>query len=314
MVDTDLNLLRVLDALLEAGSVTEAARKLHLSPSAVSRSLARLRRTLDDPLFVQVGRTFQPTPRALELRTATNEALAAVELVLRPELARDPRDIRRTFTISADDALIAGLAGALVDDLSDQAPGVTLRFITDDDHDTALDTGAADLDLGIAPAREHLRSEVLVVDHYVLAANVAGPIHRMRSLANALRAATYVDVARNAVVRDVLTAQLPPAARSVEVPSYLGAAHLVATTSDAVAILPSTLVDSFGSAPALRARRLPFELPVLTISQSWHVRNDADAAHRWLRGRVRLLVNGVTRSGSSRSQGRAPGQSVRHSP
>lgn len=287
---TDLNLLRVLHALLETGSVTAAAGQLHLSPSAVSRALGRLRRTLDDPLFVQVGREFQPTPRALELRTSTAETLAAVESVLRPQPDRDPRDIRRTFTISADDALTAGLAGILVDDLSEHAPGVALRFVTDDDGDTALDTGAADLDLGIAPTREHIRAETLFADRYVLAANPANPIHTTRSLATALGPVTHVRVTRNHEVRDLLARHLPATARSVEVPSYLSAAHLVAGSTNAVAVLPAKLVDLFAAPLALRARRLPFDLPDLTISQSWHLRNDTDAAHRWLRSRLRSLA------------------------
>jgi hypothetical protein len=59
--DIDLNLLRVLDALLDTGSVVGAAAQLHLSPPAVSRSLGRLRKVLDDPLFVRAGRELVPT-------------------------------------------------------------------------------------------------------------------------------------------------------------------------------------------------------------------------------------------------------------
>lgn len=287
---TDLNLLRVLDALLDTGSVTAAGEHLHLSASAVSRALGRLRRALDDPLFVQVGREFQPTPRALELRGPTSEALAAAEAVLRPSADRDPATIERTFTISGDDTLTAGLACALVDDIRAQAPDIALRFITDGDHDAALDTGAADLDLGIAPGRQHLRAEALFTDRYVLAANPAGPIHATRSLAAAFGRSTHVDVARNHAVRELLSAQLPPAACTVEVPSYLTAAHLVSSSTNAVAVLPSMLVHLFDSSRAIRPRPLPVELPVLTISQSWHVRHDQDAAHRWLRSRVRHVA------------------------
>lgn len=291
---TDLNLLRVLDALLATGSVTAAGERLHLSPSAVSRSLGRLRRALDDPLFVQVGREFHPTPRALELRGPVSEALLGAEAVLRPEPASEPSTIRRTFTISADDALTAGLAGGLAEDLQVQAPGIALRFITDDAHDTALDTGVADLDLGIAPDRQHLRAETLFTDRYVLAAHPANPIHTARSLRAALACSTHVHVARNHQFRRLLEGQLPPAARSFEVPSYLAAAHLLAVNAHAVAVLPSLLVDGPGTGAALRSRHLPVELPHLTISQSWHVRQDGDAAHRWLRSRIRLLASAAT--------------------
>lgn len=287
---TDLNLLRVLDALLETGSVTTAARQLHLSPSAVSRALGRLRQALDDPLFVRIGREFQPTPRALDLRAGVREALATAESVLRPQAAPDPREIRRTFTISADDALTAGLACALVDDLAEHAPGIAVRFITDDAQDTALDTGVADLDLGIAPDREHLRAEALFDDHYVMAAHPVSRLHATRSLAAALRPMTHVNVARNHVLRGLLALHLPATERSVEVPSYLAAAQAVVADVNAFAVLPARLVRRFGAPRSLEARRVPFDLPELRVAQSWHLRNDADPAHRWLRSRLRTLA------------------------
>lgn len=291
---TDLNLLRVLDALLDTGSVTAAAHRLHLSPSAVSRSLGRLRWILGDPLFVSVGRTFQPTPRALELRAPTVEALRAAEAVLRSREVVGPQQLRRTFTVSADDALTAGLAGSLARDLADHAPGAAIRFIADDDHDTALDTGAADLDLGIAPRREHVRSEALFVDRYVLAAQATSAVHHRRSLTTAFRDLTYVGVARNESVRAILAQHLPPSARSVDVPSYLAAAHLLAGDPGAVAVLPSVLVERSGPAVGLKVRALPFDLPELVISQSWHIRNDGDSALGWLRGRIRELTRAAT--------------------
>lgn len=285
----DLNLLRVLDALLDTGGVTAAAHRLHLSPPAVSRSLSRLRRLLDDPLFVQVGRTFQPTQRALELRAPTIEALAAAEAILRTRDVDHPREIRRTFTISADDALTAALAGALAKDLAHHAPGAQIRFITDDDHDTALDTGAADLDIGVAPRREHLRSQVLFDDHYVLAAHPTNAVHRKRSLATAFREITYVHVARDRNLRGVLAQHLPSAARSVQVPSYLSALQLLTADPSTAAVLPAALVAR--SVPtSLRARPITFDLPTLTISQSWHIRNDGDTALAWLRQRIHELT------------------------
>ncbi|GAB3909570.1 hypothetical protein GCM10029964_111340 [Kibdelosporangium lantanae] len=64
----DLNLLRVFDALLQDGSVTAAAERLHLSIPATSRALGRLRRAMHDPILVRAGRGMVPTPFAL--RTA----------------------------------------------------------------------------------------------------------------------------------------------------------------------------------------------------------------------------------------------------
>src|SRR5436190_16793542 len=96
----DLNLLLALNALLAEGGVTGAARRLGLSPSAMSRTLARLRSATGDPLLVRAGRGLVPTPYAVELRehvhTLSRDALA----VLRPRAGRlDIAALERTFTI-----------------------------------------------------------------------------------------------------------------------------------------------------------------------------------------------------------------------
>src|SRR6201985_609849 len=88
MENLDLNLLVALDALLAEGSVTGAARRLGLSSSAMSRTLARLRPATGDPLLVRAGRGLVPTPRAAELRDRVHELARDVQAVLRPHLTR----------------------------------------------------------------------------------------------------------------------------------------------------------------------------------------------------------------------------------
>ena len=84
MSTPDLNLLVTLDVLLAEGSVARAARRLRLSPSAMSRALARLRETTGDPLLVRAGRGLVPTPRALELRERVGQLVQDAQAVLRP--------------------------------------------------------------------------------------------------------------------------------------------------------------------------------------------------------------------------------------
>src|SRR5215468_1171412 len=84
MARPDLNLLVTLDVLLAEGSVARAARRLRLSPSAMSRALARLRATTGDPLLVRAGRGLVASPRALELRERVAQLVQESEAVLRP--------------------------------------------------------------------------------------------------------------------------------------------------------------------------------------------------------------------------------------
>src|SRR5437763_9322717 len=95
----DLNLLVMLDVLLAEGSVARAARRLRLSPSAMSRALARLRKTIGDPLLVRAGQGLVPTPRALELRERVDLLVQHGEAVLRPAEKLDFKQLVRTFTL-----------------------------------------------------------------------------------------------------------------------------------------------------------------------------------------------------------------------
>src|SRR5438477_10044067 len=99
----DLNLLATLDVLLAEGSVARAAERLRLSPSAMSRALARLRETTGDPLLVRAGRGLVPTPRALELRERVSQLVQNGQAVLRPAATLDLKRLIRTFTLRASE-------------------------------------------------------------------------------------------------------------------------------------------------------------------------------------------------------------------
>ena len=96
----DLNLLRVLDALLRERNVSRAAERLSLSQPAVSNALNRLRDLLDDPLLVRVGRAMQPTPRALALEAPIRDALQRIEQSLSDDAPFDPASSRQRFRIA----------------------------------------------------------------------------------------------------------------------------------------------------------------------------------------------------------------------
>src|SRR5215469_9137098 len=111
----DLNLLVTLDVLLTEGSVARAAQRLRLSPSAMSRTLARLRAATGDPLLVRAGRSLVPTPRAAELRGRVRELAQEVQAVLRPATGNSSVPATdRTFTIRANEGFVEVFAAPLV--------------------------------------------------------------------------------------------------------------------------------------------------------------------------------------------------------
>src|SRR6185369_2588383 len=114
MANPDLNLLTTLDVLLAEGSVARAARRLQLSPSAMSRALARLREVSGDPLLVRAGRGLVPTPRALELRARVGPIVEEARALLRPAEGLDLKKVARTFTLRTSDGFVENFGPALI--------------------------------------------------------------------------------------------------------------------------------------------------------------------------------------------------------
>src|ERR1700755_2078268 len=114
MLAPDLNLLVTLDVLLAEESVARAARRLRLSPSAMSRALARLRETTGDPLLVRAGRGLVPTPRALALRERVSQLVQEAETVLRPAEQPDLQQLVRTFTLRTSEGFVENFGAALI--------------------------------------------------------------------------------------------------------------------------------------------------------------------------------------------------------
>src|SRR5450756_1291688 len=163
----DLNLLGALDALLADQSVVGAARRLGLSASAMSRTLARLRSATGDPLLVRAGRGLVPTPRAMELRQQVAELARGARDVLSPKADRlDMATLERTFVIRAGEGFVGLLAAPLLAAVAREAPGVGLRFVPKLSKEAGpLRYGQVDLEIGTPglPAPE-VRTRLLFRD------------------------------------------------------------------------------------------------------------------------------------------------------
>src|SRR3954464_11165405 len=166
----DFNLLFTLDVLLAEGSVARAARRLRLSPSAMSRALERLRKTTGDPLLVRAGRGLVPTPRALELRERVHQLVQDGEAVLRPARNLDLEQLVRTFTLRTSEGFVENFGPDLLARVGEQAPGVRLRFMQKPDKDSApLRDGTVDLETGVVvkTTAPELLAQALFRDRFV---------------------------------------------------------------------------------------------------------------------------------------------------
>jgi len=302
MAKLDLNLLRALDVLLSEGTVAGAARKLGLSSSAMSRTLARLRAATGDPLLVRAGRSLVPTPRAKELRERVQHLSQEVRAVLRP--ARDALDIRtveQTFTIRTNDGFVEAFAARLVSAVAARAPRVRLRFAAKADKDVrALREGLVDLEIGVLGATgPEVRVQTLFRDRFIGVVREGHPLLTEGAVTPARYSACGHVVAsrrgRPTGPVDQALAALGLARNVVAVVPGFRAALSVARASDLVALLTASFLDTVGHDEPLGGRggvqsfALPVSTPPIVVSQMWHPRFDADGVHQWLRGVIHAV-------------------------
>ncbi len=287
----DLNLLVTLDVLLAEGSVARAARRLRLSPSAMSRALARLREVMGDPLLVRAGRGLVPTPRALELRERVSQLVQDAEAVLRPteRLALD--QLYRTFTLRTSEGFVENFGPALIARVAADAPGVRLRFVQKPDKDSGpLREGAVDLETGVVEktTAPELRVQALFRDRYVGVVRTGHPLTQGEITPAGYAMGRHINVSREGLERGPIDEALR--AMGLErviatIVSGFATAVALARGSDLIATVPERHTASlrFG----MHSFGLPMATPEFTVSMLWHPRQDAEPGHRWLRGCVR---------------------------
>lgn len=286
--DIDLNLLRVLLALLEARSVTGAARKLGISQPAASRLLAQLRTTFQDPLLIRTNHGMEPTRRAEELIEPLRDWLAATTALFTAKNF-DPGTLDRPFRIAATDFGVFAILPALLRAFSRQAPNASIDILPFDDRMIGrLGSGALDLVItGEKPDFStiygcHLfsgrRSCVMRAGHPAWTANGQPlPLERFLDWPHIDVTPDGVPLAPEHGARQRIVATLP---------YYQAVPHLL-PGSDAIAILADSLARTYAGDPRLAIMPAPPELAAFDYWALWHERSRRDPATLWV---IDLLV------------------------
>ena len=290
MARPDLNLLVTLDVLLAEGSVARAARRLRLSPSAMSRALARLRKVTGDPLLVRAGRGLVPTPRALELRDRVGQLVQDGQAVLRPAERLDVGTLVRTFTLRNSEGFVENFGAELIARVAAEAPGVRLRFVQKPDKEsTWLREGTVDLETGVVEGSTgpELRARALFEDRLVGAVRAGHPLATGAMTPERYVTGRHVSVSRRGPEQGMIDDAVKQAGLTrdiVTVVDGFAMALSLSRGSDLVATVPDrhTGVLRVG----MHSFELPVPVPAFAVSMLWHPRLHADPAHRWLRGVV----------------------------
>jgi len=291
----DLNLLLALDALLETNSVTEAARRLHTSTSAMSRTLTRLRTVLGDPLLVRSGRQLVPTPRALELRHDVAGLVDQARLLL---TARDGTGAgrHRDFVVRVADSVAPRLTGPLLAAVRTELPGVTVRVLAADAADgaVALRDGRVDVEVGmIGQTDPETVVTRLFADRWVGLAAATHPFGADRPTVAAYASAQHLEVSATGRTHSPIDDRLALHGRTrrvvATVPDLSTALFTVATT-ELVCPAPELLSRPAAVALGLTMFEIPLPLPAPVVAMAWHPRNTADGGHRALRDLIGVIL------------------------
>ena len=291
MSKPDLNLLVTLDVLLTEGNVARAAERLRLSPSAMSRALARLRKTTGDPLLVRAGRGLVPTPRALELREQVSQLVQDTEAVLRPVGNLDLKQLVRTFTLRTSEGFVENFGPDLIARIGEEAPGARLCFMQKLNKDTApLRDGSVDLETGVVGKNmgPEVRMQALFLDRLVGVVRSGHPLSRGTITPSRYASGRHIVVSRRGQPSGPIDDALQALSLERHIATIVGGfstALVLARDSDLIASVPERHTGKLRA--GMHSFPLPVSVPQFTISLFWHPRLHADPAHRWLRECVR---------------------------
>ena len=297
---TDLNLLVLFEAVLQERHVGRAADRLSLSPSAVSHGLGRLRRLLNDPLFVRTPKGVVPTERATELSGPIAEVLARVRGVLATAEPFDPATSRRRFTIGAPDGVLAVLLPALLAELADRAPGIdiSLRQLLPLPGETSperawrgafTDLEARAMDIAIIPSSEipaRFHRTALYEENFVVAARAGHPFFEaptldrycaMRHLVVSLSGDPY------GFVDEALAQQGRARHLALTVPNFMFALAVLAET-DLISALPRRFAERHAARFGVAIVDAPLPLGSFRLQAISPSAAVADAGLTWVFG------------------------------
>lgn len=292
----DLNLLVVLDAVLEEGSATRAAARLHITQSAVSNALRRARELFGDELVVRRPYGLAPTSRALAIAPTLRGVLDGARSVLAGAPAFDPATTTRCFTIACSDAIGVTVLPALLRRMRVHAPRARIRMITIERMvaTDGLARGEVDLLVGIPPVLASAwRAEPVYNDPMSCIVRKGHPtIGKSLTLAR-YASASHVEVALFGEPDDLVDRALAKHGRTrtvaIAVPHFTSVPLAVLET-ECIATLSTRIARAFAARMPLVVLRPPVRLPRLAVQQIWHQRNDDDPAIAFLRAQVKAAA------------------------
>lgn len=286
----DLNLLFALMVLLEEEHVGRASKRLGLSPSATSRTLARLREATGDPLLVRAGRNLVATPHARELKEHLPSLIDKARAVLEPVENIAPREMQGEYVIRSSEGFAETFGPALINRLAGEAPGIKLKFAQKfAKRSGGLRSGSVHLETAVVTdeLEPEIRSRRLFDDRFVLFVRKDHELARGNVTRERLAGSGIIWIEREGLDMSPLERACTERDINLKIATTVAgfaSAVLLASRSELVAIVPEVFTGGIRQIGVTRT--LPVSPPIFTISLLWHPRHDADQTISWLRHAV----------------------------
>lgn len=288
----DLNLLVALDVLLDEHNITRAAGRLHMTQSATSGVLNRLRNYFEDDLLTQVGRKMMPTPLARELKEPVREVLLKIQTSIARRPVDEPATSKRHFRIMASDYVINVVLKDALQIVHQQAPNMTFEFLSPDRQSTGM-LNRGELDMIVAPEPfmvEGHPADLLFEEQFVCMAweqNARiGDTLTLDDWQRLGHVAVVFGRERQPGLEERLVAESGLCRRlEVVAYSYHSLPQLLIGT-DRIATLHRRLAEQYRAMLPLKIYPMPVALPAMREFIGWHRSLDNDAIFSWLKEKI----------------------------
>ncbi len=290
----DLNLLHVFDTIYREGSLTRAARALHLTQPAVSHSLARLRDHFDDPLFTRQGNQMVPTPLARRFLESMRPGLTQVQSAVNQFHAFDPASQRKTYTLGLRDVLESTFLPQLMSKL---APYPEMEIVSQRvarrDMETQLAAGKLDFAIDVLlPVSNQTSHELLRQDRLVVLAHKGHPAATQGLDMPTYLAAKHVLVSSRSEGPGIEDFELSRhgVQRNIRLRcQHYYAACRVVESSDLLLTMPETYARIIAERADVEVMSPPAQMPSIDVHLYWHKAYEKEPALVWFRNQLHGL-------------------------
>ncbi len=289
----DLNLFVVFDTIYSEQNLSRAAEVLHITQPAVSNALSRLRKTLNDPLFVRTSQGMSPTPLAQNLIGTVREALKRLDGCVQQQQLFFPEEAGNIFRISISEIGELLLLPTILEHLSKVAPNLQVSSYYSPREKVPMELASCTLDVAMdAPiiVDAQLNTTPLIKDDFVCVVRENHPVGNAKISLQQYLELTHINVSS----RQKGLSYIDLALRSIGEKRHIGmrAEHYIAmpqiiSATDLSLSLPRRIAQVWN----LPILELPFDVAPLEMSMYWHKNADQDPANLWFREQLLAVVN-----------------------